>query len=136
MSRSSGLSPIVIDASALVELLLRTPKAPAIERAIGGSPLLAPDLINAEVTQSLRALERAGKLSADRASKALKRLREGAVSCIPIAPLLDEAWSLRHNVSAYDGCYVALARILGCPLLTTDGPLARAPKLGVTLIVA
>ena len=135
MSRSSVPSPIVIDASALVELLLRTPKSRLIEGAIGDAPLIAPDLINPEVVQCLRGLERGGKLTPDRAAKALGRLAEGAVSCLPTSPLLEHAWSLRHNLSAYDACYVALARSLGCPLLTFDGPLTRVPRLGLALIV-
>lgn len=54
MSRSFAPSPIVIDASALVELLLQTAKGPLIGRAIGDAPLIAPDLVNPEVAQSLR----------------------------------------------------------------------------------
>jgi predicted nucleic acid-binding protein len=135
MSGSSAPSPIVIDASALVELLLVTARSPLITRAIRDAPLLAPDLVNPEVAQCLRNLERGGKLSEDRAARALERLGEGAVSCVPTAPLLTQAWSLRHNLSAYDACYVALARTLRCSLLTADGPLARAPRLGVALII-
>jgi predicted nucleic acid-binding protein len=44
-------------------------------------------------------------------------------------------WSMRASVSAYDACYAALARAFDCPLLSTDKPLARAPDLGVTLIL-
>jgi predicted nucleic acid-binding protein len=46
-----------------------------------------------------------------------------------------EAWSVRSSLSAYDACYVALARAFDCPLLTIDKPLTRAPDLGVPLIV-
>jgi predicted nucleic acid-binding protein len=49
--------------------------------------------------------------------------------------LLRLAWSARSNLSAYDACYVALARVFDCPLLTIDKPLTRAPDLGITLIV-
>lgn len=34
---------------------------------------------------------------------------------------------LRHNVTPYDVCYVALAESLGCVLLTADLRLANAP---------
>ena len=53
----------------------------------------------------------------------------------PIAPLVLDAWALRHNVSAYDAFYVALARSLSCPLVTCDRALARAPGLGITVTV-
>jgi predicted nucleic acid-binding protein len=135
MSNSSRHSLIVIDASALVELLLSGARSVAIGEAVGEARLLAPDLVNPEVMQCLRRLERARKITAERASKALSRLCEGGVSTMPTGRLTFEAWSLRHNLSAYDACYVALARVVRCPLLTADGPLARAPGLGIALIV-
>ena len=40
---------------------------------------------------------------------------------------------MRDNVSAYDAFYVAAARLFQAPLLTADGPLSRAPGLGVVV---
>ncbi len=40
--------------------------------------------------------------------------------------LLERVWQLRGNLTAYDALYVALAEGLDVPLVTTDGPLARA----------
>lgn len=134
MSRSFAPSPLVIDASALVELLLQSVTGRRVERAIGEAELVAPDVVNPEVVQSLRGLERSGKLTSDRATEAIARLAEGTVGQVPTRMLVGEIWSLRANLSAYDACYVALARALDCPLVTTGKPLARAPKLGVTLI--
>jgi predicted nucleic acid-binding protein len=134
MSRSSARSPLVIDASALVELLLQTNTGKRVERAIGDAALMAPDVVNPEVVQSLRGLERGGKLTGARASSALERLIESELSRVPTAVLIKDVWSLRANLSAYDACYVALARALSCPLLIVDRRLTRAPDLGVTLI--
>jgi predicted nucleic acid-binding protein len=126
---------MVIDASALVELLIRSKLGARVERALGEADLLAPDIVNVEVLQSLRGLERGGKLTGARASKAVSRLTASPVSRIPTIALLPSAWSLRANLSAYDACYVALARILGCALLTTDRPLTLAPNLDIPLVV-
>jgi predicted nucleic acid-binding protein len=52
----------------------------------------------------------------------------------PTLPLLRESWAPRANLTPYDACYVALARNLGCRLVTGDRRLARAPGLGVPLI--
>ena len=134
MRRSSAPSPVVIDASALVELLLRSDTGTRVERAVGDAALVAPDVVNPEVAQSLRGLERGGKLTSARASTAIARLAESEISRVPTKVLLSEMWSLRSNLSSYDACYVALARALGCPLLTVDGRLKPAPGLGVTLI--
>ena len=128
-------SPIVIDASAVVEILIQGPLARKIEEAIGERELIAPDILNAEVLRSLRGLERGGILTAARASQAVGRLVEGGIGRMPAAALLQGAWSLRHNLSAYDAIYVALAQSLRCPLLTADRRLAGAPALGIALIV-
>jgi predicted nucleic acid-binding protein len=128
-------SSIVIDASALVELLLQSPRATSIKQAIGDSGLIAPDTLNPEVLSSLRGLERGGALTAARASRAVERLSLSRIARVPTRALLHDAWSLRHNLSAYDAMYVSLAQSLRCPLLTTDRRLARAPSLGVALIV-
>jgi predicted nucleic acid-binding protein len=39
------------------------------------------------------------------------------------------AYELRANLTAYDASYVALAEGLGCPLLTADARLSRAPGI-------
>ena len=46
---------------------------------------------------------------------------------------LHRVWQLRHNLTAYDGIYVALAESLDCPLVTCDGPLAAAPGHRATI---
>jgi predicted nucleic acid-binding protein len=124
----------VIDASALVELLIQGPRAREIEQAIGDSELIAPDILGPEALQSLRGLERTGTVATSRAEQAVRRLVESPIAFVPTRGLLHETWSLRHNVSAYDGCYVALARVLSCALLTADRSLARAPRLGVSVL--
>jgi predicted nucleic acid-binding protein len=134
MPRSATPSWIAIDASALVELLLETPSGRGMAKKVAGARLLAPDIVNPEVMQSLRGLERAGKVSGERAAKALSRLVHSPIARVPTTGLLTGAWSLRFNLSAYDACYVALARALDCPLLTADAPLRRAPSLGVTFL--
>jgi predicted nucleic acid-binding protein len=132
MRRSSARSLVAIDASAFVELLLRTPVGLAMAGLLADAQLVAPDVINPETMQTLRGLERGGKLSNERALKALNRLTSSDLRRVPTVGLMRDAWTLRANVSAYDACYVALARALGCPLLTKDAPLQRAPGLGVT----
>jgi predicted nucleic acid-binding protein len=126
--------PVVIDASALVELLLQTKRGPAVLQAIGSTEMVAPDVINPEVLSSLRRLERIGQLSSGRADLAVEHLLAAPVRRLATLPLLPAAWTLRANVTASDACYVALARDLGCALVTGDLRLSRAPKLGVPLV--
>jgi hypothetical protein len=44
-------------------------------------------------------------------------------------------WDLRHNLSAHDATYVALAEVLGCSLVTGDKRLAGAPGPTCSIVV-
>jgi predicted nucleic acid-binding protein len=126
---------VVVDASALVELLLNLDAAPAVRSALRGASLFAPSLLDGEVLSGIRSAWLRGALTDDRAEIAIDRLAVMPVERVPDHVLLHEAWSLRHNVSAADALYVALARRLECPLVTLDRRLATAPGLGITVIV-
>lgn len=120
---------IVLDASVVAELLLRTANASLIEeRVLGnGDALHAPHLIDAEVTQVLRRYSLRGEMTASRAAQGLSVL--GALPLIRHShvELLDRVWELRANLTAYDALYVALAEALDAPLVTRDAKLAGAP---------
>ena len=126
--------PVVVDSSALAEMVVQTERAPAVAQAVGTTDMVAPDVINPEVLSILRRLERTGELAPRRAVQAVDDLMDAPVRRFSTRPLLAEAWTLRANVSAADACYVVLARILRCPLVTADRKLSRAPGLGVPLI--
>lgn len=119
---------IVIDASALLEALLQTPAALAVEERLfaEGLPLHAPHLIDLEVTQVLRRYAVTGRVEAARCQHALDDLQNFPLRRYQHDVLLQRVWELRHNFSAYDAAYVALAEALGAPLLTRDRRLAAA----------
>lgn len=132
----------VIDASVLVTVItggehLDWAKAQLSPGGVRRS-LWAPHLIDAEVGHSLRRLAAAGELEADHAVAALYDLAGMPLRRIVHAGLLERAWDLRHNLSFYDGLYVALAEQLERPLLTLDDRLARAAgaATGVTALTA
>ena len=127
---------IVVDASALLELLLRTAAAPAIEaRLFNGDTLHAPHLLDLEIAQVMRRCERTGELSAQRAREALEDLEAFAIERYPHQLLLRRVWSLRANATAYDAAYLALAEALAAPLITTDRRLAAVPGHGAQVEV-
>jgi predicted nucleic acid-binding protein len=127
---------IVADASAVLEVLLRTAAAPAVERRLfGGSTLHAPHLLDLEVAQVLRRYERSGVLTADRGGEALEDLADLGIERYPHRPFLARVWELRRNATAYDAAYLALAEALDAPLVTRDARLARVPGHGVRVEV-
>lgn len=125
---------LVVDASVFVELALRGPRAERIDRELRPHALIAPELLDAEVLHALKALERGGRMSGERADAALAALVRAPVRRIAHVSLLTEAWGLRHALSGYDALYVALARSVGCPVLTLDRRWAAAGDLGVAVV--
>jgi predicted nucleic acid-binding protein len=122
---------IVADASTILELLLRTPLAAAVERRVlrDGETIHAPALIDLEVAQVLRRYVRRGELSASRARVALDVMTVFPVERYTHDVLLPRIWELRDNLTAYDAAYVALAEALRATLITGDERLARAPGI-------
>lgn len=125
---------VVIDASALVEVLLRTRRAPAILAALGASEMVAPDLITVEVLSTLRRLVHQTLVTQDRVDEAVADLIDAPLRRLPTLPLVDGIWRLRANLSMYDACYVALAEALNCPLISADAHLARALRLPIPVV--
>lgn len=118
---------IVVDASAIVELLSKQPSDRELtERILGGQTLHAPHLLDVEVTHALGGLVRRNAMSSDRASDARIDAADLRIVRYPHAPLLGRAWELRNTLNTYDGVYVALAEALEAPLVTCDARLARA----------
>jgi predicted nucleic acid-binding protein len=125
----------VVDASVIVDLLVEHPRAANARAALQGVDGVAPELLDAEVLNAVTRYVRRGEMTEQRAEQALDLLVDAGIERFPTAPLVLDAWSLRHNVRSYDAFYVALARRLGCPLITCDRALAGAPGLGVTVTV-
>ena len=123
----------VVDACAAVELLLQTDSGLRVESLLGDGLLFAPELLDAEVLAVFRREVGAGRLGRGRAEEAIEDLRDCDVERVSHLPLLKDAWSLRGHVTAYDALYVAAARARDAALVTVDGPLARAPGLGVAV---
>lgn len=119
---------IVVDASAVLDGLLDAAAHPDLAACLAGAsePLAAPDLIDVEVLGVLRRWERRTEITVPRAQQTLEDLQALPIIRYPARALLDRAWKLRHNLTAYDAQYVALAQALAADLLTTDDRMATA----------
>jgi predicted nucleic acid-binding protein len=126
---------IVLDASAAIDWLLQTVAGQQIENRIysRSESLHAPHLLDLEVAQVLRRLVREATVSAQRADQALQDLLSLRVTRYPHFVFLPQIWRLRHNLSAYDAAYVALAEKLGATLITRDARIAASSVRGARI---
>ena len=125
----------MIDASVAVKLVLpREQFAETAESLLAAGEgsrrgfWIAPDLFDIECASAMVAAVRRGRVEPDAAEGgvayllALPIVRHHIGGLLPLALRL----SLRLTVSIYDACYVALADVLGLPLVTADEKLVRA----------
>lgn len=98
--------------------------------------MIAPDFVNVEVLSTLRRLERLGVASTERITQAVADFQRAPITRWPTTAIIGLMWDLRENFSAYDACYVALARAHACQRVTGNARLVRAPgmKTVTTLI--
>ena len=123
---------IVVDASAAVLALLDKGDA---RLHLSRDRLAAPHLADAEVIQTIGRLVARGSLDSGAAKRSVLRWVRLDVQRFPIVGFAPRIWALRHNLSAYDACYVSLAEALECPLLTADARMAIAPGPECSMIV-
>ena len=92
-----------------------------------GASINAPQLALFEVVQTLRNFELESDLSAEEALHGVYDALRLEIFYWGMFEFADRVWSLRHNLTAYDASYVALAEKLDATLITVDERLTRAP---------
>lgn len=127
---------IVLDASAVVDLLVGTERAAGVAQVLGTvTEAHAPELIDPEVIAVVRRWTLRGWLTVETGGRAVDEFDELALVRHRHVALRRRAWELRDRFSSHDACYVALAETLGAELLTTDDRLRRAAH-GLVDVVA
>jgi predicted nucleic acid-binding protein len=126
---------IVLDASAALEVFLKTPRGLRHAGDIFGEERHAPHLLDIEFAQALRRMALAGEIPHERAKLLLDIFRDTNVVRHSHVPLLGRVWELRQSLSAYDAAYVALAEAIDAPLLTCDAKLARSHGHGAKIVL-
>jgi len=118
---------IVLDAAALVDVVLDQRDADWILAQLAGEEVCAPAHQPAEVLSAVARLHRAGTLDKNTAQDALEEamaLRQELVVATTTHVL--RALEINDRIRALDGLYVALAEERDCALITTDWRLAGA----------
>ncbi|MFZ0665824.1 MAG: type II toxin-antitoxin system VapC family toxin [Acidimicrobiales bacterium] len=124
------MTAVVIDASAGVEIVGDTRRGRALARLLpADSEGWVPEHFYAEVLGVLRRrllIDRT--ITESQAMAAVVRLESWHLHRVSVAPLISVAWKYRHNVTAADALYVALAEEIGGDLPTDDYKLVASPN--------
>lgn len=130
---------IVVDAGVLVLALTSgTPQGDAARAAINGDDCwLAPAHMPGEVLRTLHEAVVSKQLAPGDAEAAASAVTALAIEYVlPDAVLLRTAWAWRHNISIYDGLYVAVAAEHSAAVITIDSRLASAmDQLGIPVAI-
>lgn len=113
---------IVIDASAVIELLLNSSVGTRVADRIfiEGESLHVPHVLGLEVAQVFRRYVLAKELTAERAVQALDDFSDLPLYRYAHFDFMPRIWELRASLTAYDAAYVSLAEALDSTLLTCD----------------
>lgn len=118
------MTNLVVDANVVVQ-------ASIDEAGLGplvGHVLICPPMMASEALSALHEMRYRGEISQALAELALERLPIFEIDVRHPTELHAEAWRVADQLGwakTYDAEYVALARILNCPVVTLDGRLRR-----------
>jgi predicted nucleic acid-binding protein len=126
---------IVLDASIVVELLTNGPLADSIRRDLAGrdDSFIVPHLLDIEVVSAVRRLVAGQRIDSHRTEQLLTGLAELPAERYEHTSLFGRIWELRHNFTAYDAAYIALAEATNSVLYTCDEKLRRTHRARVAL---
>ncbi len=126
---------IVLDASIVVELLTGGALAPTVACEVAKNPslTLVPYLLDVEVLSALRKMAASQRLDPYRVEQMIRALAELPAERCAHIPMLSRIWELRHNFTAYDAAYIALAEGTGATLYTSDAKLSEGHRARVRL---
>lgn len=128
------MAEVVVDPSAMVDLLLGNELGAVVRRRLAGHALHAPAHLDAEVLSALGRLHLAGDLEAEDVESRLRDLAAAPIQRHDVRDLLTGAWSRRHQVRSVDALYVELAVSRDLLLVTTDRRLHAAPSVDLVVI--
>jgi predicted nucleic acid-binding protein len=129
---------IVLDASIVVELLTNGPLADSLRHGLAerDDAFIVPHLLDIEVASALRALAAGRRIDAHRSRQLMAGLAALPAERYGHTPLLGRVWELRHNFTAYDAVYIALAEATDSVLYTSDAKLCKGHRAKVVLFTA
>ena len=116
----------VVDTSVLVGIATLDQVDDALAARLATVIPHVPDIVDVEFHHAMRGLALGKKISAERAEHARALFSDIPMVRLSTRELTGRIWSLRHNLGAYDACFIALAEALDAPLITSDDKQAGA----------
>ncbi|MCA9450155.1 MAG: type II toxin-antitoxin system VapC family toxin [Candidatus Omnitrophica bacterium] len=135
---------LVLDASVVIKLLVEEPLSDRVDRLFdlladsSDHQFFVPDLLYIECSNILWKYTRRFGLPETEAKKKLEEIYALDFDVIPILGYLPNALeaALKHEISVYDGCYIAVADFLKAPLVTADEKLIAKMSEGTTTLLS
>lgn len=126
---------IVVDASALIAVLVNEPGKPRLVAQTADADLLAPHSVHWEIGNAFSAMLKRRRITLEQAIRALRVYQRIPIRFVDVE--LDETLRIAraHNIYAYDAYLVRCAEKYNAPLLTLDrGLIAAAQSHGVSVL--
>lgn len=126
---------IVLDASLVVEVLTNGVLADSIRKdlAARNERFIVPHLLDIEALSAFRRLSAGQRIDSHLSEQFLSGLASLPAERYSHTPLIGRIWELRHNFTAYDATYIALAEATDSVLYTCDEKLLKGHRARVTL---
>lgn len=128
---------IVVDASLGLDLFSGGEVAHPVSEKVryAGGVIAVPELFDLEILQILRRLVYQKRFEIERANEAIELIQQAPIMRFGHADFSTRIWDMRHNLTAYDAAYFALAEGLGVPLWTRDTKYTTIPDSRVAITV-
>ena len=127
---------IVLDASVVVAMLVNNALGQSYGHVLQTDDphWIVPHVLDLEVANALRNLTMGRQLDLYTTEQMLSKLALLPAERHAHTPLLGRIWELRHNFSAYDAAYIALAEDTNSTLYTMDRKLIKGHRARVVLL--
>jgi predicted nucleic acid-binding protein len=119
---------LMVDASALICIILNEPEKNEIISLTEGVELVSPEMISFEIGNALSRMYKRHRLNDKQIIKSYELFESLPLRIVKVDMAKALTLSCKYNIYAYDAYYLETAYRLRLPLLTLDGPMKNTGK--------
>jgi len=126
---------ILIDACALMAIIVKEPERDLIIQMTQNAVMVSPNMVPYEIANALTKMMKKKIIEKERMINAFNYFKRIPIRTIDvdIEKALDIAWE--YKIYAYDACYLESAKRMNLPLLTFDETMKKVGKeLGIKIL--